>query len=1084
MKRAFGIVVMLALPAIVRAQAPEDAAFFEKRVKAALEEHCFECHSAESAESGLRLDSRAAMLAGGERGAAIVPGDAKNSLLVLAIQHADQLHMPPSGKIPQQRIDDLAAWIKAGAHWPGEESPPPSTAEVSDAPAPLTEEERAFWAFQPVVAQPLPAVRDAAWPETPIDRFILARLEAAGVPPAPPADARAWLRRVTFDLTGLPPSPEEIEAFLADDSPDAREKIVDRLLASPRYGERWGRHWLDVARYADSNGLDENLALANAWRYRDWVVRAFGADKPFDEFVQEQIAGDLMQSGDWRADLERLVATGFLSIGAKMLAEDDPVKMQMDIIDEQLDVIGQAFMGLTLGCARCHDHKFDPLRMDDYYALAGIFKSTKTMENFSVVARWQELPLGSPQERREHSQGRERIAAKEAEIKVLQSRLAEALPRSARSLAGYLLLAAHRQSLLDEEAKRPPAWGDAAVPILPPGGLLIEAESFARGNVERATSGYGEGIGVLVNRGETPNFVEYDFEIAEAGLYKLDVRFAAASTRPCVLVVNGQTIEEATAGDVTGGWNPHSQAWRTAAFVELPSGKSVLRFEQPQAFPHIDKLILAPAVDKRGQPLPPRLASAPDGRELPRPMVRRWVEYFERLPTAAKPVFAAWGALANEEPAALAKIAADDPHGQRLCEGGIPGSLGEMAERYQKLFQQADAPTKLEDPVLESFRQILYDPAGPCALPEKPEAWYGREDAARLAALRDELKAMTDALPKLPEAMAVSEGQVEDLRIHLRGSHVTLGRRVPRRFPQILSGDSPNDLPPDKSGRLELAKWLTRPDHPLTARVIANRVWLWHFGEGIVRSPDNFGRLGERPTHPELLEWLAGDLVRSGWSLKELHRRIVLSAAYGMSSQGRPQDEDTDPENRFIRRSNRRRLDAEAIRDALLFAGGSLDLAMGGTLLPTANRQYVTSTASVDPVIYDTRRRSLYVPVVRSALYDFLQAFDFGDPSVLQGRRESTVIAPQALFLMNSRIVHEQSAALAQRLLAIQNADANEQTGARVGLAYEIAFGRSPTEDELADARAFLAESPGSEADVWQSYCRALFAASEFIYID
>jgi cytochrome c553 len=765
--------------------------FFEKRVRPLLAARCYSCHGPDSkARGGLRVDSLAGLLRGGDHGPALQPGKPEDSLLISAVNHGDVVKMPPKTRLPPQEIADLTAWVKMGAPWPDAVA---QTGSVEASGKPLfTAEQRNFWAFQTPVRPPVPAVRDRSWPRSPLDAFILAKLEEKGLRPAPPADRRTLIRRATFDLLGLLPSPEEVDAFLADGSPDALAHVVDRLLASPQYGERWGRHWLDVARYADSNGMDENLAQANAYRYRDYVVNALNRDTGYDRFVREQLAGDLLPALDpaGKAGAEpRLVATGFLALGPKMLAEDDPVKMEMDIIDEQLETVGRAFLGLTLGCARCHDHKFDPIPTADYYALAGIFKSTKTMENFRVVARWYERSLASEEETEAHTIQRKRIDEKKAEI---------------------------------------------------------------------------------------------------------------------------------------------------------------------------DKL------------------------------------------------------------------------------------------------------TKAKD--------------------QKPE---------ELKRLREELALLEKSLPALPGAMGVTEGTVTNLRVHLRGNHLTLGREVPRQFPRILAGERQTPVDGKQSGRLQLAEWLTHPDHPLTARVLVNRVWHWHFGAGLVRSPDNFGKLGDRPVNQPLLDWLAVRFVEEGWSLKRLHREIMLSSTYQMSSTYDEKTALADPDNRLHWHWQRRRLEAEALRDAILAVSGGLDLKMGGSLFQGANRAYVPGYPNCSYDRYDFNRRSIYLPVIRSDLYNVFQAFDFADPSTSNGERAVTTVAPQALFLMNSKLVAEQARRLAGRLLGRQELD----DAGRVRLAHALAYARTATEPETTRALAFLQRAEATlrsqkvdeherRLRAWQSLCRVLLAASEFSYVE
>jgi mono/diheme cytochrome c family protein len=757
---------------------------FETQVRPLLASRCWSCHGPEKSRGGLRLDSAAGLAAGGASGPVVVAGKPEESLLIEAVRYAGELRMPPKGKLRDAEIAGLIDWVRAGAVWPGAEPPPePARASTPD------ESEPAFWAFQPPSDPTPPDVSRTDWPKSPIDRFILAGLERKGLSPAPPAEKRVLIRRATFDLTGLPPTPEEVDAFLDDSSPDAFARVVDRLLASPRYGERWGRHWLDLARYADSNGMDENVAYANAFRYRDYIIRAFNADAPYDRLIREQLAGDLLPPAHGADPFDLLTATGFLVLGPKMLAEDDPVKMEMDIIDEQVDTTGRVFLGLTLGCARCHDHKFDPIPTADYYALAGIFKSTKSMANHKVVAMWNERPLAT-------------------------------------------------------------------------------------------------------------------------------------------------------------------------------------------------------------------------------------------------------------------------------------GELQARAEAHRKEVERRKAEIK----------------ARASAVPPAP--------AEELKRLRQRLAEFEKSAPAIPMAMAVEEQKAANLRIHLRGSHLTLGAEVPRRFPVVLAGDRQDPINGDRSGRLELAAWLTRPDHPLTARVMVNRIWLWHFGEGLVRSPDNFGKLGDRPTHPELLDWLAKRFVESGWSLKAMHRAIMLSATYQMGARHDARAAQADPENRLHWRMNRHRLEAEAIRDAILAVSGELDPAMGGATLKATNHAYVYSTGG-GRMAYDVNRRSVYLPVIRSALYDVFQAFDFADPSTANGQRVATTVAPQALFMLNDPLVLRGAEAMARRLL--DGPDPDDQ--ARLRIAYRIAYGRPPNREEIARASEYLRKFEASLARqgvaeaarplrVWQALCQSLIASSEFIYID
>lgn len=746
-----------------------DLTFFESKVRPLLVEHCYECHGPDQQEGELRVDNYAQLLAGGTSGASIVPGNVEESLLLAAVSYRDEaLQMPPDGKLSDEQIAILTQWIANGARHPDEAQ----TQSITPRKGKLDlEAERKFWAFQPIQRPEVPPL-DSDWIQNPIDAFILAELTNQGLTAAPQADKRTLIRRATFDLIGLPPTTEEVEAFLADHSPDAFARVVDRLLSSEHYGERWGRHWLDVARYADSNGLDENIAHGNAWRYRDYVVGAFNADKPYDRFVLEQVAGDLLVAQQQASaaqpaggaepppvtplspsEIEALVATGFLVLGPKVLAEGDQDKLQMDIIDEQIDTLGRAVVGMTWGCARCHDHKFDPISIEDYYALAGIFKSTRTMESLKRIAKWNE-------------------------------------------------------------------------------NVIVTAEQLVA--------------------------IHKDGEIDKA---------------------------------------------------------------------------------------------------------------------------------------------------------------------------------------------------------------------------------------KLPTAMGVQDGEIADTRVHVRGSHLTLGKTVPRALPAVLAPEEPLEFDSSQSGRLQLARWLASEDNPLTARVIVNRLWRWHFGKGLVSTPDNFGLLGQPPSHPQLLDWLAAELVANDWSLKALHRRIMLSSTYQLSSESNETSAAVDPDNRYHWRADIRRLEAEIIRDALLAASGTLDKRMGGSMLHVENRAFLFDHTSKDTTSYDSFRRSLYLPVIRNNLYDGFSLFDYNAADVPNGDRETSTVATQALFVMNSDLVINAAEALAARV----RADHPQDDQAAVRALYQRALSREPSDRESQRLLNFIAsfsqhlqqseaaDDPSGAA--WVAACQAILATNEFIYV-
>ena len=1077
--------------------AQSDADFFENNVRPVLARQCLGCHSSPASPmGGLRLDSREGMLKGGARGPAIVPGKPTESLLLRAVRQTDTLRMPPSGKLKEAEIAALAEWVGKGAVW----GAAPATQPAATAPK--------YWAFVAPKDAPPPAVRDAAWVQSPIDRFILAELEKKGLAPAPAADKRTLLRRATFDLTGLPPTPQEVRAFLDDSRPDAYARVIDRLLASPRYGERWGRHWLDVARYADSNGLDENLVYRHAYRYRDYVIAAFNKDKPYDLFVKEQLAGDLLPGPVSDAvTFERWTATGFLSLGAKMLAEDDPVKMEMDIVDEQLDTAARTFMGLTVGCARCHDHKFDPIPQADYYSLAGIFKSSKTMENFDVVATWHEYVLAPEAERKQLQEHKARIEAKKKEIGRLSDEENQKLAREARGHVGAYLLAAEDALGYERIALRPAASGGRN----PVDAVRRDANTFDRGNAPRTL----EKEKANVPKGaKGPFFAEYDIHVPKAGEYQLDLLEEEVGSGTADVIVNGvlehrgrRPVENREASPDAGGWS-------VTGVFPLKAGSNTLRLEHKSRFPYFEALLLTPLPP--GGKVPRSLQQVSRQYGVNPSLLEQWVEEMRRAKGAPASVLYALFAYAQKGTLAGDALAGWTSPAKESFRDFQPKTREELAARYQKLFAEADAEWEklqkeragaaqvkaernavkqeegLRDPRLEAFRELSYAKAGPFAPPHDAKLYYSKAAQDRLAELEKERADLQKATPDLPRAMGVTESaKVGDIPIHLRGSHWTLGETVPRRFPRAIAGDNQTPVPPDQSGRLQLAEWLTQPDHPLTGRVMVNRIWRGHFGKGIVPSTDNFGRLGEAPTNQPLLDWLARRFVEQGWSMKQMHRTIMLSSTYQMNSTYNPRAAEADPENTLLWRANRRRLEAEAIRDAVTAATGIIDLTEGGTMLAQKDRDYVSNTSRRGGADYDLPRRSVYIPVVRSSMYEMFQAFDLPDPSTPNGDRNSTVVAPQALFMMNAPLVLKATRSMAEKLLSETNLD----DAGRVRELYERALARPPAASDIDRALTFIAqvEKAVDERETypakrhlfaWQSFCKALLSSNEFIYVN
>lgn len=1082
-------------PALATAITPQQAMFFESKVRPVLVNNCYGCHAGNNIRADIRVDSLAGLLKGNARGPILVPGDPDKSVLIHVLNYDGKVKMPPAGKLRAEEIAALTAWVKMGAPWPQEGNREQGTGNSGVAGGKpekiVSAADKSKWPFKPFSKPALPAVKNSAWCQSPIDKFIMAGLEAKGLKPAPTAAKKDLLRRAYFDLIGIPPTPADVDAFLADKSPNAFAKVVDKLLAMPQYGERWGRHWLDVARYADSNGLDENTAFGNAFRYRDYIINAFNKDKPYDQLVREQLAGDLLPASTDEERNEHLTATGFLSLGPKVLAEPDKPKMVMDIVDEQIEVTSKAFLGLTVACARCHDHKFDPIPTKDYYALAGIFKSTRTMETLNTVARCYERPLVTSADKAQAEEQQRKVKQLEDELKrEMGTANQELIAEQRANLAKYLLAGWElaQQPGTQSLAELPPHANDAR--------LFVEAEKFDRGNANRDFDNYGKGIGVI-HTVAVPTFAEWDINVLKAGNYQIEMRYAAMESRPIKLLINGKVMNSKAAGSVTGSWNPDGQRWEVQGVYLLAAGKNTLKIENNGDIPHIDKLMLVAAETGNGgngKPIRTLDQIAKSGN-LNSAFVQLWAS---RLRVAQNdPIMGAFVRYAHlpadrfaQNAPLIAGQLADahaDPAIVQAFASFAPATLEQVAAKYQEVFTNAQKSTGGQLAVLNT---TLTTKNGLLTPPAKSDAFYSANTAKAIKEKQQAVAAAKTTMTAVPMTLAVEEGKVENVRVHLRGNTQTLGDEVPRHFLSVVA-DGDRTIVDDKhSGRLELAQWITRPDHPLTSRVEVNRIWQEHFGQGIVRTPENFGLLSEKPTHPELLDWLAATFVEKGWSIKQMHRTIMLSSAYQMSTQADEKAMLADPDNKLLSHFARRRLEAEPFRDSLLFVAGKLDTKMGGSLLGTKNNDYVTNDQSGNAAQYNAPRRSIYLPIIRNALFDMFQAFDMGDPSMVNARRSTTTVSPQALYMMNSPFVQEQALGFAQETLKAGKADAD-----RINYAYRKAYSRAATPTETANAVSFLtrygqalaASTPDAnkrQEKTWQGLCQVLLAANEFIYVN
>lgn len=898
--------------------------FFENKIRPLLIEHCLKCHdgaATDKPKGGLALDTRAGWEKGGEGGPAIIPGQPDKSLLIRSIRYTDkELQMPPKGKqLTPSQIALFEEWVRMGA-------PDPRTGKPSGPPLSDPNVVKNHWAFQPVKEPKVPQVQGSKFKvQSPIDAFVADRLAPKNWTLSPPADKRTLIRRAYFDLHGLPPSMAEVEAFVADKSPDAFAKLVDKLLASPRYGERWGRHWLDVARYADTKGYlagDEQRRFAFSYTYRDYVIRSFNEDTPYDRFLTEQIAADQLQLGE---DKRALAGLGFLTLGRRFLNNVN------DIIDDRIDVVTRGTMGLTAQCARCHDHKYDPVSTAEYYSLYGIFASSQEPAEKPLLGikpdEASHAVYLAEKKKREDELEKYRVDQLDKQIALLRKRTAD-----------YLLAA-------DEVDPK----------------------------VARASA--------TASRQNRDKYFQERKLVPTAVRRWQDYLAKSASAK--------------TPDPIWGLWH---------AYAKLPDDK----FEAEAAKLKVGQ---ASSLTSNSSSQAPAQAVQKDGET-------------GKMPVLLSPFVAA----AFQTP---------------------PKTMKEVAERYGKLLTDADAATPHADKDKEALRLALRSADAPPNLPA-PENDTLLEDARprlrQLKAKVDEVDATHPGAP--PRAMAlVDRDSPTKPYVFVRGNPGNRGPEVERGFPKVASLGQVVPFPAKSSGRLELARAIASKDNPLTARVLVNRVWTWHFGAGLVRTPSDFGVRADLPTHPELLDWLATRFVADGWSIKKLHKVIMLSATYQQTSDDRAECVKADPANTLLWKFNRQRLDFEQMRDSLLLAAGKLDLTPGGLPVELTTQPFAT-------------RRTAYGYIDRQNLPAMFRTFDFASPDVSASQRFQTTVPQQALYLMNAPFVLQQAQALAAR----EDFKKFTSDDARIGFLYETIYQRRPASDEVTMAKTFLA-APGEGAD-------------------
>ena len=1011
-RAVIGLGLIILLGTSVRS-AETDEQFFEAKIRPILVQRCQGCHSAEGGKTkgGLALDSLAGWQEGGESGPVIVPGNVDESPLVWAIRyHEDGPQMPPEdagGKLPEHEIALLIEWIARGAHDPR---------VVQLKRGGLTDAQlHAWWSFQLVqpVAIPDPVPGMLAGNE--IDLFIQARLAKAGLSPAPEADRRTLIRRVTYDLTGLPPTPEQVDAFVADNSTGSYEAVIDRLLQSPHYGERWGRHWLDQVRYADTAGENTDHPIPDAWRYRNWVIDAFNRDLPYDAFVKEQLAGDLLHANDpAESYAQGVIATGFLAIARRF--DHDSDKWMHLTIEDTIDTLGRTFLGLSVACARCHDHKFDPISANDYYALYGILESTKFAFP-GCEAKQQPRDLISLLPQADWEQTIEpydrQLAAIDAELKQLNEAQAALTPTlQAAAAASTQLLAsgaindggAQAIELVLDQALDP-------VDVLP--GQMLQL-------IVDPAENYGADTTLV------------DWEIAEIG---------------------GESRKWNLTQDVSGDFlaaNPHA---------DRLGNKLVWLFLDGRGGP---SLLTEPVRDHTGHP---GLNFWGNG-DNPCVMVNSTdqpITVWTTLPPKSLFVHPA-----PDGPVAIGWVSPISGKVQitgRVVDGH-PGGTNGVGWRLEKQSQDLSVP----------LHQLAEHSA----------------QRAALFARRAELVAHT---PTREVAYAVSEGTVANAHVHMRGDPEKLGEEVPRRWLELLGGQP---VPSGAgSGRLQLAQWIVDPANPLAARVMVNRLWLHHFGQGLVQTPNDFGTRGQLPTHPELLDWLAVKFVNSGWSFKSMHRLILLSATYRQSNgelslEAHEKSLSIDPNNNLLWRFDRQRLDAEELRDTLLWASQQIDLRPGGAHPIPPPSTWGFSQHVPFAGVPETNKRSLYQITLRNRREPFMGLFDGADPNATTPERQVTTVPTQSLYFMNDAFFHRQAEEIAQRVLSLPGENPSDESRRAVEL-FRIVLQRPPSLSEQVTATAFLArytsvitDLPPAERQLaaWSAYARILLSSNEFLYLD
>lgn len=1077
--------------------------FFEKSIRPLLAEHCYECHSGQSKrlEGGLRLDARSLLLKGGDSGPAAELKQPHDSLLMQAVRY-ESYEMPPDTRLKPEQIAALSRWVEMGLPWPDEKTPAASeAARTFD----LQQRKQEHWAWQPVKDVKPPTVKQKNWSTHPVDHFILATLEEKKLHPSAPVDKRTILRRLCFDLTGLPPTPEQIQHYLADSSPDATEKVVDRLLASPRFGERWARHWLDLMRYAESRGHEFDNDAPNAYQYRDYVIRALNADLPYDQFVTEHIAGDLLPQPRLNPESqfdESVLATAFWYLGEWVHSPVDIRKDETDRFDNAIDVMTKSFLGMTVSCARCHDHKFDAISTKDYYALYGYLQSSN----------YHQVRFESKAHNQKIAKQVEQLDQRQQEL--LKAKIKPAFSEGIQNFSKYYWEAkalaekypAENTAALEAELQQQAVQGTLSPQILKnwvrflksnPDHSQLMSLRFMLDSEEDSTllppSPFAK------KQSDKPDervIIDYSQSAPEEFITDGFIFGMAPRSR-------GTLVLDSSSADSHLILQTEGAARRDPLWNELVDTKSpqLNQKNKLRSYPRAGRTLRTPTFEVQGAvnyrvkgdcwvyacvdshrllfgPLHgstlKKVQASPHGKPV-------WVTHdlsrykghrvhLEFTPIAQSP-------LEVYQVRQGASLLEPDLTTVSLTGPKVPLALETAFDEFV-----SDKP----DPTSQSIALVNWVLTHPDLFSE-PQSPARQDLKAGIADWQQQRNALKKSIRTASQtAMAIMDGSAENDHVLIRGSHQNTGPIVERRFLEALGGASPGSKA--GSGRLELAAAINAPENPLTHRVIVNRIWAHLFGRGIVPSVDNFGVLGERPSHPELLDFLALKFLEEGRSLKQMIKYLVLTQTYQQSSTSTQDVAEVDPDNIMLYRMPLKRLEGEAIRDALLQISGRLDETRYGPSIPVHLTKFMDGRGKppVNGPLDGAGRRSIYIQVRRNFLSPMMLAYDTPSPFSTMGRRNVSNVPAQALIMMNDPFVLQQAELWGKRVLTESGLQTTED---RIRWMYESALGRLPTPEELQTAREFIEQqtktnpSDSDQTRIWSELGHVIFNLKEFIYL-